>query len=79
MLPYVPSGRKPQGSDLVTDRQREVIQLLAAGKNMKEAASALGITARTVAFHRYRIMKQLDVKTNAELVRYAVRHCLIAV
>jgi len=66
-----------QGPNLLTDRQREIIQLLAAGKRMKEAASILGITARTVAFHKYRIMKQLDLKTNADLVRYAARHCLI--
>ncbi len=64
--------------DLLTHRQREILQLLAEGKRMKEAASILGITSRTVAFHKYRIMKQLDLKTNADLVRYAARHYLIA-
>ena len=66
-----------QGSNTLTDRQREVVQLLAAGKRMKEAGTILGITPRTVAFHKYRIMKQLDLKTNADIVRYAARNCLI--
>jgi len=67
-----------QGSHLLTDRQREILQMLAGGRKMKEAASILGITVRTVAFHRYRIMKQLDLKTNADLVRYAARYHFIA-
>jgi DNA-binding CsgD family transcriptional regulator len=67
-----------QGSNLLTDRQRDIVQMLAGGKRMKEAASILGITARTVAFHKYRIMKQPDLKTNADLVRYAARHHFIA-
>jgi DNA-binding NarL/FixJ family response regulator len=55
----------------LTNRQREVLQLLAEGKSMKEAASILGITARTVAFHKYRMMEQLKVHNNAELIRVA--------
>jgi DNA-binding NarL/FixJ family response regulator len=62
----------------LTERQREVLQLLAEGKVMKEVGSILGMTARTVAFHKYRIMSVLGVGTNAELVRYAVRHHMVA-
>jgi DNA-binding NarL/FixJ family response regulator len=62
----------------LTERQREVLQLLAEGKCMKEVASVLNLTTRTVAFHKYRIMEVLNVRTNAELVQYAIRNHLIA-
>jgi DNA-binding NarL/FixJ family response regulator len=55
--------------DELTMRQREVLQLLAEGRSMKEAGAILHLTARTVAFHKYRMMEQLRVKTTAELVR----------
>jgi DNA-binding NarL/FixJ family response regulator len=58
-------------TDRLTSRQRQVLQLLVQGKSMKEAASALGITARTVAFHKYRMMNQLRVRSSAELIRVA--------
>ena len=62
---------------LLTPREREVVQLLAGGSSMKQAAAALGITARTVAFHKYRAMKSLAIETSAELVGFAVRHKLL--
>jgi DNA-binding NarL/FixJ family response regulator len=62
----------------LTQRQREVLQLLAEGKVMKEVADILQMTVRTVAFHKYRIMEVLSAKSNAELVRYAVRNHLVA-
>jgi DNA-binding NarL/FixJ family response regulator len=62
----------------LTERQREVLQLLAEGKCMKEVAAVLNLTTRTVAFHKYRIMEVLNVKTNAQLVQYAIRNHLIA-
>ena len=58
-------------------RQREVLQLLAEGKSMKEAGRILKITPRTVAFHKYSMMKELKIETNAELVQYAIRHHII--
>ena len=61
----------------LTGRQREVLQLLAEGKCMKEVAAVLNLTTRTAAFHKYRIMEVLKVKTNAELVQYAIRNHLI--
>jgi DNA-binding CsgD family transcriptional regulator len=54
-----------------------VLQLLAEGKLMKEAADILKITPRTIAFHKYTIMTQLGLKTGAELVQYAVKHHLV--
>jgi DNA-binding NarL/FixJ family response regulator len=62
----------------LTARQREVLQLLAEGKVMKEVGSILNMTTRTVAFHKYRIMDALGAKSNAELVRYAVRTHMVA-
>ena len=62
-----------------TPRQREVIQLLAEGRSMKEVASALRITKRTVAAHKYAVMELLQLKTNAELVQYAIKHRIISI
>ena len=58
-------------------RQREVLQLLAEGHTMKKVASILNITPRTVAFHKYQIMETLDVKSNSELIQYAVKHGIV--
>ena len=68
--------RATRGSAL-TLRQREVLQLLAEGKSMKEAAHVLNVTPRTIAFHKYSMMEQLDLKTTAELVQYAVTQGII--
>jgi len=62
----------------LTKRQREVLQLLAEGKVMKEIASILHMTTRTVAYHKYRIMEVLGATCNAELVKYAVRNHIVA-
>ena len=62
----------------LTNRQREVLQLLAEGKSMKEVAAILDLTPRTVAFHKYRMMEQLRLKTSAELVKFAVREGVVA-
>ena len=61
----------------LTPRQREVLQLLAEGRSMKEAASILNVSPRTIAFHKYRIMELLNIKTTAELVQFAVREHLV--
>ena len=59
-------------SSALTSRQREVLQLLAEGFTMKEAAGVLRVTARTVAFHKYRVMQQFRLKSNAELIQFAI-------
>jgi DNA-binding NarL/FixJ family response regulator len=74
-------GRSPE-KDLfkkISPRQREILQLLAEGKSGKEIASILNISARTVEFHKYKMMEQLNIKTSAELVQYAVKHRIISV
>jgi len=65
-------------ADKLTARQREVLQLLAEGKQMKEAAAILKLTPRTIAFHKYEIMEHLGLKTGAELVQYAVEHHIVS-
>jgi DNA-binding NarL/FixJ family response regulator len=57
----------------LTPRQREVVALLAEGKSMKEVASVLNVTPRTVAFHKYRIMADLNIRTTADLIQFAIK------
>jgi DNA-binding NarL/FixJ family response regulator len=65
------------GVEKLTERQREVLQLLAEGRAMKEVADLLHVSARTVAFHKYTIMEHLGLKTSAELVQYALEHGML--
>jgi len=64
------------GEDL-TPRQREVLQLVAEGKTGKEIASALGISVKTVEFHKSAIMQELGLRSVAELTRYAIEHGIL--
>jgi DNA-binding NarL/FixJ family response regulator len=61
----------------LTNRQREVLQMLAEGRSMKEIAYILQISLRTVRFHKYQIMEELGITTNSELVHYAIKHSII--
>jgi DNA-binding NarL/FixJ family response regulator len=63
--------------DRISPRQREVLQLLTEGHTMKEIAHLLSITPRTVAFHKYSLMKDLGISTSAELVRFAIKEHLV--
>lgn len=63
----------------LTRRQREVLQLLAEGRSAKEIASLLNISTRTAEYHKYQMMKDIGMKTVAELVRYAVKHGIVSV
>jgi len=67
-----------EGGDRLSQRQREVLQLLAEGKSMKGVAHEMNMAADTVAKHKYRIMKTLSIKNTAELVQYAIRNHIIA-
>ena len=68
-------SRKPLHQ--LTPRQREVLQLLAEGRSMKEAAGILHVSPRTIAFHKYRMMEHLRVQSTAALIQFAVREGLI--
>ena len=72
---FLKRARRREGEKL-TARQKEVLQLLAEGLLMKQVADVLGVSTRTVAFHKYTMMEHLGVKTTAELIQYAVKHGL---
>jgi DNA-binding NarL/FixJ family response regulator len=74
---FLNESGKP-AADKLTARQREVLQLLAEGRSMKESGDILNLTPRTVAFHKYNMMETLGLKTGAELVQYAVEHHIVA-
>jgi DNA-binding NarL/FixJ family response regulator len=67
----------PDDLEPLTERQIEVLQLLAEGKTMKEVAAVLNLTTRTVAFHKYRLMDTLHLNTNAAVVQYALQHRVV--
>ncbi len=67
-----PNNGPKARAEILTARQREVMQLLAGGKSMREVASVVNLTTRTVAFHKYRIMQKLNLKTNADFIRFAI-------
>lgn len=71
--------RDPRSLQLksLTERQREVLQLLAEGRTMKEVADILHVAARTVAFHKYKIMQEFGLKTNSDLIQFAIKQRLI--
>jgi len=62
----------PAGLDSLTEREREVLQLIAEGKSTRQIAECLFISPRTVEVHRSHLMKKLDLHNTAEIVRYAV-------
>ena len=68
---FVSQAKSRRKRHVLSERQREVLQLLAEGKSMKEAADILNITPRTIAFHKYSMMEQLGITRNSQLVRYA--------
>ena len=63
----------------LTPRQREVLQLVAEGKGTKAIASILNISVKTVEFHKFRIMSELDLHSTAELIKYAISEGLVSV
>ena len=74
---FLRTPRQSRTKELTT-RQRQVLQLLAEGHSMKEAAEILNVAVRTIAFHKYRIMDDFGLKTNSDLVRFAMREHLIS-
>jgi len=63
----------------LTPRQREILQLLAEGRSAKEIAVALGISPRTVEFHKYQMMESLEIQSSAELTHFAIKHGIVAI
>ncbi len=80
MIESFQSGRnESETAGKLSLRQREVLQLLAEGRTMKEVANVLSVTPRTVAFHKYRIMEENKLKTNAELIHFAIKKGIVTI
>ena len=75
---FIQARKRPVPHRDLTSRQREVLQLMAEGYSMKQVAAMLHITTRTVAFHKYRMMEDLGLKSNVELLRLAIKHRLVS-
>jgi len=67
------------GAQLLTPRQREILQLLAEGRSAKEIAAMLAISARTVEFHKYQMMEAHGLRSNAELIHFAIKHGIVTI
>jgi len=67
------------GAQLLTPRQREILQLLAEGRSAKEIAAMLAISARTVEFHKYQMMEAHGLHSNAELIHFAIKHGIVTI
>jgi DNA-binding NarL/FixJ family response regulator len=74
---FINDPRPRARAKTLTPRQREVVQLLAEGKSMKEVASVLNVTPRTVAFHKYRVMEELGLATTADLIQFAIKSRIV--
>ena len=61
----------------LTERQRDILRLLAEGRPMKQVAAILGVSRKTVEYHKYLVMRQLHLQSSAELIQYAVREHLV--
>jgi DNA-binding NarL/FixJ family response regulator len=74
---FIQNFKQRKGNNSLTLRQKEVLQLLAEGRSMKEVAFVLNVSPRTVAFHKYTMMEHLHIKSSAELIEYAMRSSLL--
>lgn len=79
VLDEVKRERKQTDAPALTPRQREILQLLAEGRSAKEIADVLGISARTVEFHKYQMMEIQGLKNNAELLHFAIKHGIVTI
>ena len=75
---FIRDPRAVQRPQYLTDRQREVLQMLAEGRSLREIANQLQISYRTVRFHKCRVMEELGLSKNTELVQYALKHGMIS-
>jgi DNA-binding NarL/FixJ family response regulator len=71
------AGESEKATEALTPRQREILQLVAEGKTMKEIASQLNISTRTVESHKYDMMEKLGLKTTAELIQFAIKRGIV--
>src|SRR4051812_30393269 len=70
-------GERTAREDVLTPREREVVELIASGKLNKQVASTLGVSIKTVETHRAKVMQKLELRTAADITRYAIRNGLV--
>jgi DNA-binding NarL/FixJ family response regulator len=75
---FIRDPKAVKRSPHLTDRQREVLQMLAEGRRLGEIASQLGISYRTVRFHKVRLMEELGISNNTGIVKYAMKHGIVS-
>ena len=75
---FIQNLKRRKSTNSLTLRQKEVLQLLAEGRSMKEAAFILNVSPRTVAFHKYTMMEHLQIKSSAQLIEYAMKSSVLA-
>ena len=76
---FMKAGGEPDKASVeLTARQREVLQLVAEGRTMKEIATALNVSTRTVESHKYDLMEKLGLQTTAELIQYAIKRGVVS-
>ncbi len=75
---FVQNLQRKKNPNKLTLRQKEVLQLLAEGRSMKEVAFILNVTPRTVAFHKYTMMEHLRLRSSAELIQFAIRTSIVS-
>jgi DNA-binding NarL/FixJ family response regulator len=75
---FVQNLKQRKKKSPLTLRQKEVLQLLAEGRSMKQVAFVLNVSPRTVAFHKYTIMDHLQIKSSVQLIEYAMKSALVA-
>jgi DNA-binding NarL/FixJ family response regulator len=75
---FIQNLKRRKSTNNLTLRQKEVLQLLAEGRSMKEAAFILNVSPRTVAFHKYTMMEHLQIKSSAQLIEYAMKSSVLA-
>ena len=74
---FIQDPRCMANHKVLTQRRREMLQLLAEGKSMKQAADVLAVTPRMIVFHKYKMMEKLQIKTTAELIQFAMQNHVV--
>lgn len=74
---FIQNFKRRKSTNRLTLRQKEVLQLLAEGRSMKEAAFILNVSPRTVAFHKYTMMEHLNIRSSAQLIEFAMKSSLV--
>lgn len=70
----------PEGAAAaLSERQREILQFLARGKTAKEIAAVIGVSVRTVEFHKYKMMEAVGAANSAELIQFAIRNAIVEI